>query len=345
MKKMMRVLLLSALLFAGSELIMGFAPSTSARSLAWGYNRYPDVGDIGIFEKELQPHGKWISSRDYGRVWRPHKLSRNWRPYTRGRWIFTSFGWTWLSSEPWGNICFHYGRWYIDPVYGWVWYPDTVWAPAWVFWSTSGNWIGWAPIPPWVVWHHNDGFNLRGINLTLVVSFSSFSFCEGRHFLDDDLHRRISLPDRNRDLIRRSEMSVNINREDGRITNHLPVEGKLKELTGRPVAKQEIPEIKKPVTAPPEERQPIVFRSGPEAITRKATSIEPKDNREKTTSKPEEKQEQPRREIQTRRQVEPVQAQTQQQDQDKETIREKEGRDRSFGFGQKTRQTFSSRKR
>jgi hypothetical protein len=33
-------------------------------------------------------------------------------------------------------------------MFGWVWIPDTVWAPAWVAWSIGGGYCGWAPLGP-----------------------------------------------------------------------------------------------------------------------------------------------------------------------------------------------------
>jgi hypothetical protein len=31
---------------------------------------------------------------------------------------------------------------------GWVWVPGSEWAPAWVSWRESDDYIGWAPLPP-----------------------------------------------------------------------------------------------------------------------------------------------------------------------------------------------------
>jgi hypothetical protein len=54
-----------------------------------------------------------------------------------------------MSNEPFGWITYHYGRWYFDDYYGWVWMPDDVWAPAWVEWRYDDDYIGWAPLPPY----------------------------------------------------------------------------------------------------------------------------------------------------------------------------------------------------
>jgi hypothetical protein len=54
----------------------------------------------------------------------------------------------WVSDEPFGWATYHYGRWGFHWTVGWYWVPDTVWAPAWVTWRTSGDYVVWAPMPP-----------------------------------------------------------------------------------------------------------------------------------------------------------------------------------------------------
>ncbi|HEY6005646.1 MAG TPA: DUF6600 domain-containing protein [Anaeromyxobacter sp.] len=105
------------------------------------------------FETGLAPYGEWIVVPHHGRVWRPRRVAAGWRPYLHGRWVWTDDGWFWDSGEPWGWAVYHYGRWYVDPVYGWLWVPGTVWAPAWVSWRFGGGVIGWAPLlPGFSVW-------------------------------------------------------------------------------------------------------------------------------------------------------------------------------------------------
>jgi hypothetical protein len=78
----------------------------------------------------------------------PERVEANWQPYTNGEWIYTEYGWTWVSYDPWGDNPYHYGTWTYMDRYGWAWVPGTVWAPAWVTWSYSDNYVGWAPLPP-----------------------------------------------------------------------------------------------------------------------------------------------------------------------------------------------------
>ena len=62
--------------------------------------------------------------------------------------VHTDYGWSYESDWEWGWAPFHYGRWYLDQGYGWVWIPGSAWAPAWVSWRYGGGYVGWAPLPP-----------------------------------------------------------------------------------------------------------------------------------------------------------------------------------------------------
>ncbi len=116
---------------------------------------YNGVG--GYFYSQLSPYGSWIEV-DYGVVvWRPTIIRVNWTPYQMGQWVWTYDGWYWDSYEPFGFITYHYGRWYYDDYYGWLWYPDYEWAPAWVEWRYDNDYIGWAPLNPYAVFSVSVG--------------------------------------------------------------------------------------------------------------------------------------------------------------------------------------------
>jgi hypothetical protein len=73
------------------------------------------------------------------------------KPYSsNGHWVYTDEGWTWASDYPWGWATFHYGRWFFEDGYGWMWIPGHEWAPAWVSWRRSPDYYGWAPLGPGV---------------------------------------------------------------------------------------------------------------------------------------------------------------------------------------------------
>src|SRR5262249_8545132 len=105
----------------------------------------------GVFYDSLSPHGEWIYVAGVGRVWRPYRavVGADFTPYsTGGHWVYTDYGWSVGSDWAWGWAPFHYGRWWDDPAYGWVWLPGTVWGPAWGD-RRSGGWDGgWSPRAP-----------------------------------------------------------------------------------------------------------------------------------------------------------------------------------------------------
>lgn len=142
-------------------------------------NYYKWVG--GYFYTNLTPYGTWIEI-DYGVVaWRPTIIKRNWAPYKIGRWIWTDYGWYWDSYEPFGHIVFHYGRWYYDDYYGWIWIPDDEWAPAWVEWRYDDDYIGWAPLHPYAVFSVNFGIR---ITYEYYVPYTHWHFVTYRNFCD-----------------------------------------------------------------------------------------------------------------------------------------------------------------
>ncbi|MFM2221333.1 MAG: hypothetical protein RLZZ553_1081 [Verrucomicrobiota bacterium] len=131
------------------------APSLSASASAMG-----DY-DYSIFYNRLEGDGTWFQSPDYGYVWRPKIVAQNhdWRPYTIGRWAYTDCGWTWISSESFGWATYHYGRWALLRNSGWCWIPGNQWAPAWVCWKSSADYVGWAPLPPESLYWRGDDWN------------------------------------------------------------------------------------------------------------------------------------------------------------------------------------------
>ncbi len=102
-----------------------------------------------IFYDSMQDYGDWVLIEPYGYVFRPHVNFVAWKPYEDGFWAPTDvYGWTWISSEPFGWATYHYGNWTYDDFQGWVWVPGADWGPAWVTWNASNDYVGWAPQPP-----------------------------------------------------------------------------------------------------------------------------------------------------------------------------------------------------
>jgi hypothetical protein len=138
-------------------------------ALATGFSAQPARAQvqvnisIGGFYDELEPYGRWVDCR-YGDCWVPARVSRGWQPYSNGEWVYTEYGWTWVSYDPWGDNPYHYGTWVYTSRYGWAWIPGTVWAPAWVTWTYSNNYVGWAPLPPSIAFG-SSGYSGRAIRM------------------------------------------------------------------------------------------------------------------------------------------------------------------------------------
>src|SRR5579872_303788 len=108
----------------------------------------PPETSYQAFYDALSPYGEWINDPEYGYVWMPN-AGPDFKPYaTNGNWVYTDEGWTWASNYPWGWAAFHYGRWFYEEGYGWMWIPGNEWAPAWVSWRRSPEYYGWAPLGP-----------------------------------------------------------------------------------------------------------------------------------------------------------------------------------------------------
>src|SRR5438067_4762688 len=136
---------------------------------------------VDLFYNALEPHGEWLEVSDYGYVWHPNGVGRDWRPYTEGHWVFTDAGWTFVSDEPWAWATYHYGRWISLADEGWVWVPDTEWAPAWVSWRRSEKYVGWAPLPPEARFRRDVGFS-KWVDSYYDIGPENYVFVEKRRF-------------------------------------------------------------------------------------------------------------------------------------------------------------------
>jgi hypothetical protein len=59
---------------------------------------------FSFFYSNLSPHGTWLVSGQYGRVWQPGVYSAGWNPYYDGHWVYADVGWTWVSDSDWGDV-------------------------------------------------------------------------------------------------------------------------------------------------------------------------------------------------------------------------------------------------
>lgn len=153
--------------------------------------RYVPRGIPGVYD--LDRHGDWWHTPDYGYVWSPRVVAAGWSPYRVGSWQwYSDWGWTWISTEPWGWAPYHYGRWSYYRS-RWCWIPrggfsvGFSWSPALVTWFGWGNGgynrgyrdgyrdgrydsVGWIPLGPGERYYnpHWRGGNTTIINNTYI---------------------------------------------------------------------------------------------------------------------------------------------------------------------------------
>ena len=173
----------------------------------WSYNRdlredrsqsarYVSLELTGY--EDLDQHGTWRTDRNYGSVWIPTRVSRNWAPYREGHWTWVRpWGWTWVDDAPFGFVTSHYGRWaYLNDGYGgrgWAWVPPRrepnqgvharrpVYSPALVIfvgYSSSsrefgiGGRVAWFPLAPGEVYvpaYQTSPTYVTNVNITNTV--------------------------------------------------------------------------------------------------------------------------------------------------------------------------------
>ncbi len=228
-----------ALALAGGVGLGAFnAPANLEVSAAVQINAAADFYD------PLAPSGTWVEVDDFGRCWHPSGVAVDWRPYCDGTWVWTDCGWYWQSDEPWAWACYHYGSWTYHPHYGWLWVPGVEWAPAWVYWRTGGDYIGWAPCSP------------RGA----VVVSGAFVFVDEHHF--HERHRpstvivnNVNIFNDTRQIGESRHESRNIGgQQKSVVVNSGPDVNNLEKVTGRKFAAVSVQEADRRTVVPPTAR-------------------------------------------------------------------------------------------
>jgi len=140
-----RLLTAAVLAAVASCASSGFVPQTTTMPAA----RASLSPEYRIFYDALQDYGDWVLIEPFGFVFRPRVDFATFRPYQEGFWAPSdSWGWVWISAEPFGWATYHYGTWFWDRFQGWVWVPGVDWGPAWVNWQIASGYAGWAPLWP-----------------------------------------------------------------------------------------------------------------------------------------------------------------------------------------------------
>jgi hypothetical protein len=201
---------------------------------------------ITYFDEPLDPYGYWVDDPYYGRVWRPRDPGPEWRPYTYGRWVYTSdYGWVWVSDEPWGWVVYHYGHWVWTSRYGWVWVPGDEWAPAWVEWCTGGGYIGWAPMPPDPYWQ--SGYYYGSYQCGSPPYYSRAVYVRESTFASASVSAHVVAPSQNAAVARGTVNVTNYGRAGAGIVNRSIDVKKLQAATGQIIRPVRVVQSKSPI--------------------------------------------------------------------------------------------------
>jgi len=268
---MQRQKFMFAALLAAALVLLG-VPSTTQAAVAVS---------VSVFHDQLTPYGRWVVAGSYGNVWVP-RVAAGWAPYTDGQWVYTDYGWTWVSYDPWGGVPCHYGSWaWADP-YGWVWTPGTVWAPAWVTWAYTDDFVGWAPIPP------TFAVSFTGyVGAPVVLATTRYCFVPSRQFVGVNV-ASVRVPvAQNAAIFSRAVKNTNFAVSGGVVRTAGPPTAQIERASARKIAPVSIDQVKtRPTTleqagarsgsrvavaAPAAERERVVAAK-PEAGTKKAAA-------------------------------------------------------------------------
>jgi len=142
------------------------------RDRRWEHSRSAQyVSQDVVGYEDLDDHGDWRDTPEYGHVWYPRVEVADWAPYHYGHWAYIEpWGYTWVDDQPWGFAPFHYGRWVnVEGRWGWIPSPPRaegavyvrpVYAPALVAFVGGGGFsvgvavgggggaVGWFPLGP-----------------------------------------------------------------------------------------------------------------------------------------------------------------------------------------------------
>jgi hypothetical protein len=199
------------------------APSTRTEQRTARIDERGPTASYNTFYTKLDRYGAWRETGDYGYVWQPREAesSRNWRPYTNGHWVYTDAGWTWISNEPFGWATYHYGRWTRLRNIGWVWVPGDEWAPAWVSWRKSNDYVGWAPLPPEARFDRRTGIHNWSDNY-YDIGPDQYAFVPVNEFGAQRIETTVVPRERNLTIINQTTNVTNITYRNTTVINQGP---------------------------------------------------------------------------------------------------------------------------
>src|SRR5207244_3487870 len=143
-------------------------------------------------------------------------------------------GWTWVSEEPVGWATDHYGRWTRLRNIGWVWVPGDEWAPAWVSWRKSSDYVGWAPLPPEARFDRGTGIH-NWSDSYYDVGPDQYCFVETKQFGAPRLESSVVPSERNVTIVNQTTNITNITYNNTTIVNQGPSYDEIRTQTQQPI--------------------------------------------------------------------------------------------------------------
>jgi hypothetical protein len=213
-------------------------PQRPAERSATEVSETSPAPSYSMFYTKLEPFGAWRETSTYGYVWQPREAmqSRSWQPYTNGHWVYTDAGWTWISEEPFGWAAYHYGRWTRLRGIGWVWVPGEEWAPAWVSWRTSNDYVGWAPLPPEARFEHRTGIQ-NWADSYYDIGPEQYCFVPTREIGSQRIERVVVPREQNVTIVNQTTNVTNITYNNTTIVNQGPNYEEVRARSQQPVAR------------------------------------------------------------------------------------------------------------
>lgn len=106
---------------------------------------------MNAFYEVLSDYGSWLDTDRLGTVFCPSSeiFGADFRPYSKGHWVMSESGWTFVGEHSTSWVTDHYGRWVHTALRGcpWAWVPGDAWSPAWVDFRVGERIIAWRPAP------------------------------------------------------------------------------------------------------------------------------------------------------------------------------------------------------
>jgi hypothetical protein len=102
---------------------------------------HPEGEDDGPGWNDLNYYGSWYDVPGVGMAWAPDGVDESFDPYGSGAWgYYTTAGYGWVSSYPWGWLPYHCGVWSHYAGNGWMWLPTGC------GWGAGSGWYPYRPI-------------------------------------------------------------------------------------------------------------------------------------------------------------------------------------------------------